>query len=458
MLTFKSEIFFSDSLVSDLSSEPPSDLSTDEAYNALESPLHESRRAAVRYLLNLFIDSSDLNKAADELLMDKQLPLLVQALSKVIQEVEEDCSADRLKDLRGVCNLLYLILKSGSTALVKDELEVCGTELEESLLRLLNAALEVSRLPMKKVVLLLSIYVDLHLTVDIAEEIGPITRRMLRIVRLQVPMRDLPPTNEVEAFYVSPKQRRMMLQEKPVLPTIVTGLIKVLLACCPNPSSVSPVVEIDQELSGLDTQPTHQEALRHRFILAYAIGRLLRMLVKRLGVNHVLQGVYLAQLVTDSQAVLVILKFLNQDFNALELKGTTVLKEGVFLPFELKAAAVDEELALAYRLTRGSKERIDVNLVQVKSHLILKRLLPYFSDNDRVTNSALKLLRSQIKYLPKKWVNYTSNMQLVTQIYLRLKPCHEDWLSGSFSNQKDVLSLEELRQLMIEFNQHNYHS
>jgi hypothetical protein len=91
MLTFKSEIFFSDSLVSDLYSKLPSAFSADEAYNAFESPLPESRRAAVRYFLDQFIDSSDLNKLADELLQDKQLPLLVQALSKVIQEVEEDC-------------------------------------------------------------------------------------------------------------------------------------------------------------------------------------------------------------------------------------------------------------------------------------------------------------------------------------------------------------------------------
>jgi hypothetical protein len=71
----------------------------------------------------------------------------------------EDYSGDMLKDLRGVCDLLYLILQSGSIALVKDELEVCGTELEESLLRLLNVALEVSRLPIKKAVLLLSTYI-----------------------------------------------------------------------------------------------------------------------------------------------------------------------------------------------------------------------------------------------------------------------------------------------------------
>lgn len=438
-----------------------SQFTLDEASEALESPLVDhnqrktlNRKAAVDFFIGKFMNSSNFASSAEEFILERQLPLLVQALNKSAIELEGGFSdLDALHCLNSVCDLLYLVLSTGPKHLIKDELEACGIELEESLLKVLKLSLEMPKLPIKKIVMLLVVYIDLHLTNEVPEESGPITKRMLRTVRLQLPMRDLPAPNEVEAFYVNFMQRRMILHEKPVLHSIVSGLLRVLLACCPNPNSVSPIIDIDQELNDLSSS----DRTRHRFIMAYSISRFFILLIKRLESNHVIQSSYLAQLITETNGVLVLLKFLNQDFNLIHLNQQREFSEGQLKTIDLKAVATEHLLKLAYRLTRGFKERIEVNLVQVKGHLILKRLLPFFPENGRVTDAALKLLRVQVRYLPKKWINYTSNMKLISLIYLRLKPCHEDWLTGSFPSQKDIMTHAELKQLTTDFNQHHYY-
>ncbi len=53
---------------------------------------------------------------------------------------------------------------------------------------------------------------------------------------------------------------------------------------------------------------------RHRVIVALLIADFFLFLMKHLKKNHLIQFVYVSQLVVDANGVLVLLKFLNQDF------------------------------------------------------------------------------------------------------------------------------------------------
>jgi hypothetical protein len=53
-------------------------------------------------------------------------------------------------------------------------------------------------------------------------------------------------------------------------------------------------------------------------ITAKFIGLLLVFMQKHFQTNHVLQFVYLSSLIVDANGVLVLLKFINQDFSKIE--------------------------------------------------------------------------------------------------------------------------------------------
>ena len=53
---------------------------------------------------------------------------------------------------------------------------------------------------------------------------------------------------------------------------------------------------------------------RHRVIVAMLISDFFLFLMKHLKNNHIIQFIYVSQLVVDANGVLVLLKFLNQDF------------------------------------------------------------------------------------------------------------------------------------------------
>ena len=65
----------------------------------------------------------------------------------------------------------------------------------------------------------------------------------------------------------------------------------------------------------------------------------------------------------------------------------------------------------------------------------------------------LKLLRSLIKFMPKTWKTYPSNLRFMSAIYLTLDPKDNDWISGSVN---DYMSHEELKQITKLYNYHHY--
>ncbi len=61
-------------------------------------------------------------------------------------------------------------------------------------------------------------------------------------------------------------------------------------------------------------EPYKFENDRHRVIVALLIADFFLYLMKHLKFNHIIQFIYVSQLVVDANGVLVLLKFLNQDF------------------------------------------------------------------------------------------------------------------------------------------------
>jgi len=244
---------------------------------------------------------------------------------------------------------------------------------------------------------------------------------------------------------------------------LVVGLLRSLLACCPAASSNSSQgVEIKQEylsvllnlaqesIDDLSETDLPDEA-RHRYITAFAIGKVLLLLIKKFRLNHYLQFQYLSQLVNEASGSLVFLKFLNLD--TPELPKRAVLPALRTVDRDLLVQKTLKVLTLVcYKVNKGHPDRITNNLVKFKSHLIFKKIFNKFP-NKTLEVPCLKILRIQIKYLTKKWKSYASNMKIISEIYQKLKPSKEDWISDL---GEEVSNSEELKTVNHEFNYYNY--
>lgn len=150
-------------------------------------------------------------------------------------------------------------------------------------------------------------------------------------------------------------------------------------------------------------ETTHlAEHTRHKYITALYISKIFLLLMVRFKTNHVVQFSYLSQLMTDANGILVLLKFLNQNFS-----GNEVIKiPAISCLGEMNTEKVVEECVLSmlltcYKLVKSHTERIKDNLIQFKSSMIFKRLLNGMK-SEEIQIASLKLLRIQVKYLNKK--------------------------------------------------------
>lgn len=245
----------------------------------------------------------------------------------------------------------------------------------------------------------------------------------------------------------------MIIKENP-LSQIVVGLLRGLLACCPANSTSG--VDIRQEWQSpiaLSAQEdlNEMEEPRHRYIAGLYISKVLIKLLKRFRMSHHLQFEYLCQLINDANGVLVILKFLNLE--TPELSRSLALKNlGELKRVDLIEKSLQTMLKICYKVNKGHPDRIQTNLIPYKSSLIFKKILSKFS-NEKIEIPCLKNLRIQIKYLTKKWKSYPSNMKIISEIYQKLPPSKEDWISEGSSEKYNS---DLLKQTIFEFNHFNY--
>lgn len=176
------------------------------------------------------------------------------------------------------------------------------------------------------------------------------------------------------------------------------------------------------------------EKHRHREIMAAAISGILLMLLKQAKASASEQFSALAQLITDSNGALVVLKFLNQDISAatetqdmppvLPCLRTQPALAGSWVASWTTCATLRLVEAL-YLLCKDSPERVRKYLIHYKAPFILKRL--HRIENQQVQGLVLKLLKKQIRYMPRKWKQ--ANMKSISAIFstVPMSPL-EDWL------------------------------
>jgi len=228
----------------------------------------------------------------------------------------------------------------------------------------------------------------------------------------------------------------------PRLTETVMLLLRLLLSSCSNVESYPGVVDMTRErlVAGLEAPPTATadqfpgeaaEAQRQREIMASAVSGVLLILLKQARRSMSEQFSSLAQLITDSNGVLVVLKFLNQDLTAaMEQTGHAPVLRGLELPGleappSWLAVATLRLVGVLYLLCKDSPERVRKYLIHYKAPFILKRLLRI--ENDRLQRLVLKLLKRQVRYLPRKWKQ--ANMKTVSAMYTSVPMAPlEDWL------------------------------
>ncbi len=63
---------------------------------------------------------------------------------------------------------------------------------------------------------------------------------------------------------------------------------------------------------------------RHRVLVALVISDFFLYLMSHFKSNHIIQFIYISQLVVDANGVLVLLKFLNQDFAKVDFSTVKI--------------------------------------------------------------------------------------------------------------------------------------
>ncbi len=157
----------------------------------------------------------------------------------------------------------------------------------------------------------------------------------------------------------------------------------------------------------------------------------------------------------DANGVLVLLKFLNQDLSVIKFPGEMAIFKGDSAAVCYKGLMSDivkQMLKLLHCLCCKYPERIKSYLVQYKAPLIMRKIHNKFSEEE-IKLRTLKLIKIQIKYLPKRWRE--TNMRIVSTIYEKLKlSVQDDWLMWEGWNpQEDKgLTQDEIRNSNGEFN------
>ncbi|KAJ3153323.1 Factor arrest protein 11 [Geranomyces michiganensis] len=111
-------------------------------------------------------------------------------------------------------------------------------------------------------------------------------------------------------------------------------------------------------------------------------------------------------------------------------------------------------LRILQKLTKRKTHRV-LALVQWKASAVLKRAIKV--SHVGIQLYALKLLKSQIPYLGKKW--RSTNMKIITAIFIHLRPClRDEYLAGDVDVDVDEALAHEqkLRALIASYHAYRY--
>lgn len=292
----------------------------------------------------------------------------------------------------------------------------------------------------------------------------------------------------------------------PSLQSAVIVLLKLVLATTTSGGTSSAHMRAVAEGTPPEQAPPPTledlDIVRHREILNKGISSLLLLCLQWFKASHALKFEYLAQLLLDSNVLLLILKLFGLQEVRLTTRwrceaypfglweycrvaghtGSTATPPSILRSTDLRMGDVWDAYPddpprlqhtqdgvpqhafswrnmattvnltrLLYQVCKGKVHRI-LLLVQYKSSAILKRTLHV--PHDGLELYILKILRSQIPYCGRKWRQ--SNMNIITQIYLRCRPhLRDEWTGGGDMDTEVEASLGEeqtIRALIQYYN------
>jgi len=245
------------------------------------------------------------------------------------------------------------------------------------------------------------------------------------------------------------------------------------------------------------------DVMRHREITNEAVSAIILLLLKWFKVSHVMKHHYLGQLLLDTNCLLLIMKmFILQDLAVHVQSRAESPKDGFFRYCQAhhsrnSGSTTEEDEILMDRMIESSKRTVSVIknnkeeevevltgyswrnffsginflkimqklskgrshriwlLVQFKSTVVLKRMIKI--PQPVLQMQVLKLIKSQVPYCGRKW--RTTNMKVITSIYLKLRPdLRDEWLTMTeVDDVQDALAQEQaLRKLVKFYNLNRY--
>ncbi|KAF7433326.1 Factor arrest protein 11 [Pleurotus ostreatus] len=286
-----------------------------------------------------------------------------------------------------------------------------------------------------------------------------------------------------------------------VIMKLLLATVSASLGTQPPPSTTSAMFPPGVASPAQEQPPPPPQTLeeiditRHREITSKAVSAILLLTLKWYKVSHVMKHHFLGQHLLEFNCLLILLKM----FSIQEVTNTVVHKadspENNFFqhclynfsrnPPSLGAEPVqqtrpsiprnlgdDVELLTDYswrnlftainfakimqKLSKHRSHRIWM-LSQHKSSAVLKRITRVA--HPMLQLQALKLIKSQVPYCGRKW--RTSNMKVITQIYLNCRPeLRDEWLTGMEPEDQNEAQAQEqaLRHLLKFYNTRRYGS
>lgn len=298
----------------------------------------------------------------------------------------------------------------------------------------------------------------------------------------------------------------------PSMQSAVIVLLKLVLATTTSSGTSSAYMRAVAEGTPTEQAPAPTledlDIVRHREILNKGISSFLLLCLQWFKASHALKFEYLSQMLLDSNVLLLILKLFGlqevgqttrwrceaHPFGLFEYcrvvghNGSTATPQSMLEETQLRIGNVWQaypddpprlqhtpeqgmpqnayswrNMATTVNLTRilyqvcKAKVHRILLLVQYKSSAILKRTLSV--PHDALELYVLKILKCQIPYCGRKWRQ--SNMNIITQIYLRCRPhLRDEWTGGGDVDMEVEASLSEeqtIRALIQYYNRTQYH-
>jgi hypothetical protein len=172
------------------------------------------------------------------------------------------------------------------------------------------------------------------------------------------------------------------------------------------------------------------ENVRHSFICAKFIGQIFLFFASHFESNHLMQYLYLSHLIVDANGVLVLAKFLNQNFEninkAAMIKPPCLSVSACQDPQRLISSTLLPLLHILYRICKGQSERIKSILVQYKAINICRKILADM-DDPALKQIIYRVVKIQIKYMDKAWKQ--GSLKMISNVYLNIELENiDDWI------------------------------